>query len=113
MVETSNRQLSHVQVTISTPRSTTDARAAIRDTRARLAARLTDASERIGVMLTHPTREAEGDGPVGTVLHTLATIRRASDTWKHARSVGIFRRAAVAALAAGIALVLAVKTRHA
>ncbi len=79
----------------------------------RLAARLTDTAERIDAMLTHPTvAQAEGDGRVGAALHTIATVRRTARAWSHARDTGVFRRAAVVAVATGMALAVAAKTKR-
>jgi hypothetical protein len=114
MVETPNPQLGHDQAASGTP-STAEVKAAIRGTRARLAVRLTDTADRVDALFTHPTvaqAQPRDGGPVGAAISTIAAVGRIQRGWDHGRSTGLFRRAAVAAVAAGIALALAAKTRR-
>ena len=115
MVETPNRQLGHEQAASGTPSSTAEVKAAIRETRARLATRLTDTADCVDAIFTRPTiaqAERHDGGLVGAAINTIAAVGRTQRAWSHARSTGLFRTAAVVAVAAGIALTLAAKTRR-
>jgi hypothetical protein len=115
MVETPNRQLGPEQAATGTP-STTEVKAVIRETRARLAARLTDTADRVDAIFARPTvaqAQPRDGGLVGAAISTIAAVGRTRRAWSQARSTGLFRRAAVAIVAAGIAGALAAKARRA
>ena len=114
MVETPNRQLGHEQSAGSAPSSTVEVKAAIRETRARLAARLTGMADRVDALFARPAvaQERRDAGVVGATINTIAAIGRTKRAWSRARSTGLVGRTAVVAVATGIALALAVKTRR-
>ena len=114
MVENPNRQLGQQQAASGTPSSTAEVKAAISETRARLAARLTATADCVDAIFTRPTSEQaerRDGGLVGAAISTIAAVGRTQRAWSHARSTGLFRRAAVVAVATGIAVALAAKKR--
>jgi hypothetical protein len=115
MVETPDRQLGHGQASGRTPSSAAELKAAIRETRARLASRLIGTADRVEAIFTRPAiapAERRGGGVVDFAITTIAAVGRTKRAWGHIKGPGSYRRAAVVAVAAGIGLALAVRARR-
>jgi hypothetical protein len=117
MVETPNRELGHEEAAINAPSSTVEAKAAIRETRARLAMRLTGTADRVHAIFTRPAvaqTEPRARGVIGSAINTIAAVGRTKRVWRDARSSGLLRRSTIVAVVVAVALVLATRTkRHA
>jgi len=111
MAETANRQL-------ETPRAddtTAHLIAATRETRLRLATRLTRTSDHVHRLFTAPSTantEASGARVIDVAVKTIAVVGRTKRAWDDARRSGVFRRTAMGVAAVAIAAVLVVKRRH-
>jgi hypothetical protein len=112
MAETPNGRIALEHTTDSTSPSTAKMKSAIRETRVRLARRLT----RTGVymLLTAPSaaHADADDGLIGHAATAIAVAGRAKRAWSDARRTGLLRRAAIAAVTVTIAAALAAKTRR-
>ena|SRR6185436_12797961 len=116
MAETPDRQLAAPGADDVTPPSTAHVIAAIRETRLRLATRLTRTADHVHQLFTAPsTADAEpsGAGVIDGAVKAIALVGRTKRAWDDARRSGVFRRAAIGATAVAIAAVLVVvKRRH-
>jgi hypothetical protein len=115
MAETPNRELGHEEAAINAPSSTVEAKAAIRETRARLAMRLTGTADCVHAIFTHPTvaqMEPRAGGVIGSAINTIAAVGRTKRVWRDARSTGLLRRSAMVSVAAAVALVLAARKKR-
>jgi hypothetical protein len=118
MAEAANRRLGKEQAVDETPPSPADMKAAVRDTRLRLATRLTQTADHVrGLFTARSSAEAEtcdgrDGGVIGGVIKTIAVVGRTKRAWSDARRNGVLRRAAIGAATLVIAGVIAAKTRQ-
>jgi hypothetical protein len=114
MAESSNRQLSTQRTEDTTSPSTADVMAAIRETRVRLATRLTRTADHVHTLFSAPSSAAaethDGDA-IGRAAKAIAVVGRTRRAWDHAGRTGVLRRAAFGAMALAIAAVLVAKRR--
>ena len=100
-----------------TASSTADMRAAIRETRQRLADQVARTADHVHLMFTTPgseNTEAPEGGAIAGALKTIAVAGRARRVWMDARRMGLLRRAAIGGMIVviGAALVSARRTRR-
>jgi hypothetical protein len=115
MAETRNWHLGKKQVADRTSLSTAEMKAAIRETRDRLATRLARTADHVQRLFTAPSSaqaEARDGGFIGGAINTIAVVGRTRRAWSDARRTGLLRRAAIGAATVAIAAALATKTRH-
>ena len=117
MAEAPNRQLVAQGKSTLAPSSVADAKAAIRETRARITMELTSTADRVNTLFTRPAaaeEEPRQDGLAGVAARSIAAAGQAKRVWGDARSTGLVRRSIVGTLVAGIALAIAARaTRRA
>ena len=104
-----------VQTTVGAPASTAEAKAAVRETRSRLAVRLARTADHVQRLLTVPSSAgtaARDRGVVGGVTRTIAVAGRASRAWNDAKKAGLVRRTAIAGVLVAIGVALAARTWH-
>jgi hypothetical protein len=114
MAESSDRQLSSPPTDAASP-STAEMMAAIRETRLRLATRLTRTADHVHMLFSAPStadREADDGGAIDRAAKTIAIVGRTKRAWDHARRTGVLRRGTVGAMALAIAAVLVAKRRN-
>ena len=95
--------------------STADMKAAIDETRQRLAAQLALTADRVHLIFTSPASaetEAPEGGVVAGAMKTITVAGRAARVWSDARKAGLLRRAAIGGVVVGIAAALATRTRR-
>ena len=115
MVETANRQLATPHAAGMTPQSTAEVVTAIRETRLRLGARLTQTADRVHQVFAAPstaTAEPSGAGVIDGAVRAIAVAGRTKRAWDDAKRSGVIRRAAIGAAVVAIAAVLVVKRRR-
>jgi hypothetical protein len=91
-----------------------DVMAAIRETRIRLATRLTRTAGHVHTLFSAPLSVAEAtyDGDViDRAAKAIAIVGTTKRAWDHAKSSGVLRRGAAGAVALAIAAVLVAKRR--
>jgi hypothetical protein len=114
MAESSNRRLSTPRTEDTTSPSTADVMAAIRETRVRLATRLTRTADHVHTLFSAPSSAVEethdGDA-IDRAAKAIAVVGKTKRAWDHARRTGVLRRGAVGAMALAIAAVLVAKRR--
>ena len=114
MAEGPSRRVEVGRPAESLPPSTTDMKAAIQDTRTRLALRLAQTAEHVHLLYTAPC-SVETQPPMGGVLaHAITTIAaagRAKRLWTDAKKTGVRRRAVIAAVTVTVAVALATHGR--
>ena len=90
-------------------------KAAIRETRNRLAAQVAQTADHVHLLFTTPS-SVETEAPVGGVvagaIKAIAVAGRARRVWTDARRTGLLRRAAIGGVIVAIAAVLATRTRR-
>ena len=95
--------------------STAAMKAAIRETRNRLAAQVAQTADHVHVLFTTPD-SVKAEAPVGGVvagaIKAIALGGRARLVWTDARRTGLLRRAAIGGVIMAIAAVLATRTRR-
>ena len=95
--------------------STAAMKAAIRETRNRLAAQVTQTADHVHLLFTTPS-SVETEAPVGGVvagaIKAIAVAGRARRVWTDARRTGLLRRAAIGGAIVAIAALLAARTRR-
>jgi hypothetical protein len=114
MAESSDRQLSTLPIDAAPP-STAEMMAAIRETRLRLARRLTRTADHVHTLFSVPStadREAHDGGAIDRAAKTIAIVGRTKHAWDYARRTGVLRRGTVGAIALAIAAVLVAKRRN-
>jgi hypothetical protein len=94
--------------------STADMKAAIRETRNRLAAQVAQTADHVHLLFTPASvkTEAPVGGVVAGAIKAIAVAGRARRVWTDARSTGLLRRAAIGGGIVGIAALLAARTRR-
>ena len=95
--------------------STAAMKAAIRETRNRLAAQVTQTADHVHLLFTTPASvktEAPVGGVVAGAMKAIAVAGRARRVWTDTRSTGLLRRAAIGGGIVGIAALLAARTRR-
>lgn len=95
--------------------STAAMKAAIRETRNRLAAQVAQTADHVHLLFTTPASvktEAPVGGVVAGAIKAIAVAGRARRVWTDARSTGPLRRAAIGGGIVGIAALLAARTRR-
>ena len=115
MAETANRCIGTKPAADGTSPSTADMKAAIRESRVRLATRLAQTSDHVHVLFRAPSSaqtEARDGGFIGGAIKSIAVVGRTTHAWNHARRTGLLRRAAIGAATVAIAAALARKTGH-
>jgi len=88
--------------------------AAIRETRVRLATRLTRTADHVHTLFSAPSSAAEethDKDAIDRAAKAIAIVGGTKRAWDHARSTGVLRRGAVGAMALAIAAVLVAKRR--
>jgi hypothetical protein len=114
MAETANRDVAKAQVAGTTTPSTAEMKAAIRETRVRLATRLASTADHLhGLFTSPPSRQAEArrEDLIGSAIRMLAVVGRTKRAWSDAKRTGL-PRAAFGAAAVAIAATLATATRR-
>lgn len=115
MAETANGHLGKQQAADGTSPSTAEMKAAIRETRRRLAMRLADTADHVHLLFMMPSSveaEARDGGLIGGAITTIAVVGRTKRAWSDARRAGVLRRAAIGAATVAIAAGLAAKARR-
>jgi hypothetical protein len=115
MAETTNRHLAAEQATISISRSIAEMKAAIRETRSRLAVRLAQTADHAHLLFTSPSTaetETRNPGVIGSAAKTIAVAGRAKRIWSDAKRTGLLRRAALGSVTVAIAAALATRPRR-
>ena len=95
--------------------STAAAKAAIRETRNRLAVQVAGIAEHVHFLFTTPSAvetDAPSGGVVGGAIKTIAVAGRAKRAWTDARRTGLLRRAVFGGVTVAIAVALASRTRR-
>jgi hypothetical protein len=90
--------------------STAAMKVAIRETRDRLAAQLTQTADHVQLLFTTPSSvktEAPVGGAVAGAIQAIAVAGRAARVWSDARNTGLLRRAAIGGVIAAIAVSIA------
>jgi hypothetical protein len=94
------------------PTSTAAMKAAIRETRGRLAARFTRTADHVHVLFTAPAfagKEASNGDVLGAAVTTIAVAGRARRAWSDVRNTGLLRRGAIGGVTLAVAAVLAIR----
>jgi hypothetical protein len=89
--------------------------AAIRETRVRLATRLTRTADHVHTLFSAPSSAAEethDEDAIDRAARAIAIVGGTKRAWDHARRTGVLRRAAVGAMALAIAAVVALIADH-
>ncbi len=95
--------------------SVADMKAAIRDTRNRLAAQVTQTADQIHLLFTAPSSvdtEASVGGVVAGAMKAIVVAGRTTRVWTDARSTGLVRRAAIGGAIVSITALLAARRRR-
>jgi len=90
-------------------------KAAVRETRNRLAEQVAQTADHVHLLFTTPSSvktEAPGGGVVAGATKAIAIAGRTRRAWCDARRTGLLRRAAIGALIMGIAARLATRARR-
>ena len=118
MAEAANGRVATVEATSgalpATP-SVAEARAAIRETRGRLAVRVARTANHVHRVFTDPSSAAvlgQDGGAIGRAIGTIAVAGRARRAWRDARSTGLLRRAAIGGVCVAVAVAFAVRMRR-
>ena len=114
MAEAPNARITLERPAGATP-STAAMKAAIRETRDRLAAQLTQTADHVQFLFTTPSSvktEAPVGGVVAGAIKAIAVAGRTRRVWTDARRTGLLRRAAIGGVIVGIAVLLAARTRR-
>jgi hypothetical protein len=115
MAEASNGRVATEETIDRTSPSTAEMKAAIRETRGRLAVRLARTADHVHLLFTNPSSaeaDARDSGVVGGAVKTIAVAGRAKRVWSDARRTGLLRRAAIGGVTVAIAAALATRTRR-
>ena len=115
MAEAPNGRVAMDRPTNTASPSVADMKAAIRETRNRLAAQVTQTADHVHLLFTAPSsvdREAPVAGVVAGAIKAIAVVGRTRRVWTDARRTGLLRRAAIGGAIVGIAALLAVRTRR-
>jgi hypothetical protein len=94
--------------------SIADMKAAIGETRQRIAVQMARTADQVHLIFTTPASAAESPrgGAAGSAIHVIAAAGRARRAWTNARQTGLLRRAAIGGVIAAVAAVLAFKARR-
>jgi hypothetical protein len=115
MAEAPNGRIAMDRRIDPTSSSVADMKAAIRETRDRLARYVAGTADRVHLRFAAPS-SVETHGPVGGVvagaINMIALAGRASRAWTDARRTGLLHRGAIGGVMVAIAAVLAMKTRR-
>jgi hypothetical protein len=90
-------------------------KAAIRETRNRLAAQVAQTADHVHLLFTTPSAvhtEAPAGGVVAGAIKAIAVAGRTGRIWTDVRRTGLLRRAAIGGVIAGVAALLAARTRR-
>ena len=90
-------------------------KAAIRETRNRLAEQLAQTADHVHLLFTTPSAvhtEAPAGGVVAGAIKAIAVAGRTGRIWTDVRRTGLLRRAAIGGVIAGVAALLAARTRR-
>jgi hypothetical protein len=114
MAEAPNGRITLERPAVTAP-STAAMKAAIRETRNRLAAQVAQTADHVHLLFTTPA-SVKAEAPVGGVIagaiKAIAAAGRARRVWTDARRTGLPRRAAIGGVIMAIAAVLATRTRR-
>jgi hypothetical protein len=116
MAETSNRRLSEPQGAGTTSPSMTEMKAAIGETRGRLALGLTRTADHVHVLFSAaaPTpAESRDHGLIGGAATAIVIAGRTRRAWGDARRTGLLRRVAIGAATVALAVAFAAYRRRA
>ena len=100
MAETPDRPVGKQQRPDTPSPTTTEMRAAICETRVRLATRLTRTADHVHVLFSAPSSAQVGSrdrGVIGGAVKAIAVAGRTRRAWSHAKRTGVLRRAAIGA----------------
>jgi hypothetical protein len=114
MAEAPNGRITLEQPAGTAP-STAAMKAAIRETRNRLAAQVAQTADHVHLLFTTPSfvkTEAPVGGVVAGAIKAIAVAGRARRVWADASRRGLLRRAAFGGVAVAIAAALATRTRR-
>ena len=114
MAEAPNGRIT-VERPAGTAPSTAAMKAAIRETRNRLAAQVAQTADHVHLLFTTPSSvdtEAPVGGVVAGAIKAIAVAGRTRRVWTDARRTGLLRRAAIGGVIVGIAALLAARTRR-
>jgi len=103
------------QTTDGTSLSTPDIKAAIRETRVRLATRLARTADHVHDVFRAPSAahaEARDGWCIGGAVNAIAIAGRARRAWTDAKRTGVVRRAVIGAVTVAVAAVLAARRRR-
>jgi hypothetical protein len=114
MAEAPNARVALERPADITPSTATE-KAAIRETRNRLAAHVTQTADHVHLLFTTPSAvetEAPVGGAVAGAIKAIAVAGRTRRIWTDARRTGLLRRAAIGGVIVGVAALLAARTRR-
>jgi hypothetical protein len=116
MAESSDtRRLGTRRANGTTPPSTAQVMAAIRETRGRLETQLARTAHHVHTLFTTPSSEhveTRDKGVIAGAVKAIAVAGRTKRAWNDARRTGALRRASIGAAALAIAAVLIARRRH-
>jgi hypothetical protein len=95
--------------------STADMKAAIHETRSRLAVRLAQTANHVHLLYAGPSAvetEPPASGALERAIKTIAAAGRARRAWTEARRTGLLRRAVIGAVIVAVAAALATRTQR-
>jgi hypothetical protein len=95
MAESSNRQLSTLRTEDTTSPSTADVMTAIRETRVRLATRLTRTADHVHTLFSAPpsaTKEMHDKDAIDRAAKAIAIVGGTKRAWDHGSSTGVLQR---------------------
>jgi hypothetical protein len=114
MAEAPNGRITLEQSAGTAP-STTAMKAAIRETRNRLAAQVAQTADHVHLLFTTPASvktEAPVGGVVAGAIKAIAIVGRARRVWTNASGTGLLRRAAIGGVIVGVAALLMARSRR-
>jgi hypothetical protein len=113
MAEAPNARVTLERPADITP-STATVKAAIRETRNRLAAQVTQTADHVHLLFTPSAVETETPvgGAVAGAIKAIAVAGRTRRIWTDARRTGLLRRAAIGGVIVGVAALLAARIRR-
>lgn len=115
MAEAPDRRIAMDRPTDATAPSAADIKAAIRETRNRLAAQVGRTADHVHLIFTTPASvetEAPLGGAVAGAIKTIAVAGRVTRVWTDARQTGLLRRAAIGGVIVAMAAAVATRTRR-
>jgi hypothetical protein len=95
--------------------SAADMKAAIHETRSRLAVRLAETANHVHLLYAAPfaiETEPPASGALGRAIKTIAAAGRARRAWTEARRTGLLRRAVLGAVTMAVAAALATRRQR-